>query len=429
MPLVLYAWISGTAAKIAAAGKKAAAKPSASKSGAVKSGAASAIKSAAKKAVTAAKNTVSSSSQTSKGTSKQNVSGGVKTTGTKLLNAGLSSVKSGGSTGSRSPAKTDWLSKGNAALGDGVLRGISQAVTDIWNQSMSASPIGKLFQEPGKKSGPGIGNTVMEITERVIKEQEQRKEQERIWESRYELRYGEDGEEMKQLTGINNSVNFNTQLNAGESPIDLINAMNKWALTTGVEGVEGAGKMMKIYNNYLIAASRLENSSKVGNRTLDMIKAIEIGDDGRLIDGIYIKNHQANDTGITVGYGQNIKSEKQMYYVKEYNITDFTENGKVDIITATYLLVEHVDKDYKVIADSLPGLNQNQLEALVYMRYLMGNVIPEAEEIKARNYQIERGELKEIFINHLSQNGNYESNKNGWEKRLERALDLYYTSN
>ena len=37
---------------------------------------------------------------------------------------------------------------------------------------MSASPIGKLFPEPGKKSGPGIGNTVMEITERVIKEQE-----------------------------------------------------------------------------------------------------------------------------------------------------------------------------------------------------------------------------------------------------------------
>ena len=70
LPLVLYAWISGTAAKIAAAGKKAAAKPSASKSGAVKSGAASAIKSAAKKAVTATKNTVSS--------------------------------------GSRSPAKTDW---------------------------------------------------------------------------------------------------------------------------------------------------------------------------------------------------------------------------------------------------------------------------------------------------------------------------------
>ena len=87
-------------------------------------------------------------------------------------------------------ANADWLSKGNAALGDGVLRGISQAVTDIWNQSMSASPIGKLFPEPGKKSGPGIGNTVMEITERVIKEQEQRKEQERIWESRYELRYG-----------------------------------------------------------------------------------------------------------------------------------------------------------------------------------------------------------------------------------------------
>ena len=234
-----HAWISGTAAKIAAAGKKAAAKPSTSKSGAVKSGAASAIKSAAKKAVTAAKNTVSSSSQTSKGTSKQNVSGGVKTAGTKIMNAGLSSVKSGGSTGSRSPAKTDWqqtiansmsgtaagtvrkvttgqsyinnklftassaaerklcanadwLSKGNAALGDGVLKGISQAVTDIWNQSMSASPIGKLFPEPGKKSGPGIGNTVMEITERVIKEQEQRKEQERIWESRYELRYGEE---------------------------------------------------------------------------------------------------------------------------------------------------------------------------------------------------------------------------------------------
>ena len=87
-------------------------------------------------------------------------------------------------------ANADWLSKGNAALGDGVLKGISQAVTDIWNQSMSASPIGKLFPEPGKKSGPGIGNTVMEITERVIKEQEQRKEQERIWESRYELRYG-----------------------------------------------------------------------------------------------------------------------------------------------------------------------------------------------------------------------------------------------
>ena len=96
-------------------------------------------------------------------------------------------------------------------MGDGVLKGISQAVTDIWNQSMSASPMGKLFPEPGKKSGPGIGNTVMEITERVIKEQEQRKEQERIWESRYELRYGEDGEEMKQLTGINNSVNFNTR--------------------------------------------------------------------------------------------------------------------------------------------------------------------------------------------------------------------------
>ena len=87
-------------------------------------------------------------------------------------------------------ANADWLSKGNAALGDGGLKGISQAVTDIWNQSMSASPIGKLFPEPGKKSGPGIGNTVMEITERVIKEQEQRKEQERIWESRYELRYG-----------------------------------------------------------------------------------------------------------------------------------------------------------------------------------------------------------------------------------------------
>ena len=69
-------------------------------------------------------------------------------------------------------ANADWLSKGNAALGDGVLKGISQAVTDIWNQSMSASPIGKLFPEPGKKSGPGIGNTVMEITERVIKEQE-----------------------------------------------------------------------------------------------------------------------------------------------------------------------------------------------------------------------------------------------------------------
>ncbi len=89
-------------------------------------------------------------------------------------------------------ANADWLSKGNAALGDGVLKGISQAVTDIWNQSMSASPIGKLFQEPGKKSGPGIGNTVMEITEMVIKDQEQRKEQERIWESRYELRYGEE---------------------------------------------------------------------------------------------------------------------------------------------------------------------------------------------------------------------------------------------
>ena len=98
-------------------------------------------------------------------------------------------------------ANADWLSKGNAALGDGVLKGISQAVTDIWNQSMSASPIGKLFPEPGKKSGPGIGNTVMEITERVIKEQEQRKEQERIWESRYELRYGEDGEEIPVKNG------------------------------------------------------------------------------------------------------------------------------------------------------------------------------------------------------------------------------------
>ena len=157
MPLVLYAWISGTAAKIAAAGKKAAAKPSASKSGAVKSGAASAIKSAAKKAVTVAKNTVSFSSQTSKGTSKQNVSGGVKTAGTKLLNAGLSSVKSGGSTGSRSPAKTDWLSKGNAALSDGILKGISQAVTDIWNQSVFASPIGKLYRSRGRSPGWGWG--------------------------------------------------------------------------------------------------------------------------------------------------------------------------------------------------------------------------------------------------------------------------------
>lgn len=60
-------------------------------------------------------------------------------------------------TGRKLCANADWMSKGNAASGDGVLKGISQAVTDIWNQSMSASSIGKLFPEPRKKSGPGIG--------------------------------------------------------------------------------------------------------------------------------------------------------------------------------------------------------------------------------------------------------------------------------
>ncbi len=180
MSLVPYAWISGTAA-----GKKATAKLSTSKS-AVKSGAASAIKSAAKKTVTTTKNTVSSSSQTSKGTSRQNVSGRVKTAGTvRKVTTGQSYINNKLFTASsvaerKLCANADWLSKGNAALGEGVLKGISQAVTDIWNQSMAVSPIGKLFSDPGKKSGPGIGNTVMEITERVIKEQEQRKEQERI---------------------------------------------------------------------------------------------------------------------------------------------------------------------------------------------------------------------------------------------------------
>ena len=84
------------------------------------------------------------------------------------------------------------ISKGDTD-GVGVVKGISQAITDIWNKSMSENPIGKVFLNQGKKTAPSIGSTVMEIAQRVIKEQEeQRKEWERVLESRYELQHMED---------------------------------------------------------------------------------------------------------------------------------------------------------------------------------------------------------------------------------------------
>ena len=144
-------------------------------------------------------------------------------------------------------ANADWLSKGNAALGDGVLKGISQAVTDIWNQSMSASPIGKLFPEPGKKSGPGIGNTVMEITERVVKEQEQRKEQERIWESRYELRYGEESREDTFIT-VHHEITDQHYLYTEEKTEEIIKTISKF--DSEIENFKMAYKNNKdIYEN------------------------------------------------------------------------------------------------------------------------------------------------------------------------------------
>ncbi len=96
-----HAWISGTAAKVAAAAKKTTSKP-----GAVKSGAATAVKNATKKAVTSTKNTVSTSSQKSKGSSKQNLSKGVKTASTKQQKIVTTSSKSSGS----SSAKKSWES-------------------------------------------------------------------------------------------------------------------------------------------------------------------------------------------------------------------------------------------------------------------------------------------------------------------------------
>ncbi len=251
----------------------------------------------------------------------------------------------------------------------------------------------------------------MEIAQRVIKEQEEQRKR----------------EESLKKTENDSSVNFSTSPGNGESPVDLINVMNKWALIEDIRGAEGVGNVMEIYSNYMKAAANLEDSSKVSRGTLAIIKEIEIGDEGNLVDGIYIKNHQAEDTGITVGFGENIKLNMQTDYKDRYNISDFTENGKVDIITATYLLVEHVDNDYGVISENLPNLNQNQLEALVYMRYLTGNVVPEAKEIKANKYQIGRSELRNVFIQHLSKNNNYNVNKDGWEERVEKALDLYYT--
>ena len=96
-----HAWISGTAAKVAAAAKKTTSKP-----GAVKSGAATAVKNATKKAVTSTKNTVSTSGQKSKGSSKQNLSKGVKTASTKQQKIVTTSSKSSGS----SSAKKSWES-------------------------------------------------------------------------------------------------------------------------------------------------------------------------------------------------------------------------------------------------------------------------------------------------------------------------------
>ena len=81
------------------------------------------------------------------------------------------------------------ISKGDTD-GVGVVKGISQAITDIWNKSMSENPIGKVFLNQGKKTAPSIGSTVMEIAQRVIKEQEeQRKEWERVLESRTKSAY------------------------------------------------------------------------------------------------------------------------------------------------------------------------------------------------------------------------------------------------
>ncbi|MEH2954825.1 hypothetical protein VV089_17845 [Candidatus Merdisoma sp. JLR.KK011] len=71
------------------------------------------------------------------------------------------------------------ISKGDTD-GVGVVKGISQAITDIWNKSMSENPIGKVFLNQGKKTAPSIGSTVMEIAQRVIKEQEEIKKQEEL---------------------------------------------------------------------------------------------------------------------------------------------------------------------------------------------------------------------------------------------------------
>ena len=69
------------------------------------------------------------------------------------------------------------ISKGDTD-GVGVVKGISQAITDIWNKSMSENPIGKVFLNQGKKTAPSIGSMVMEIAQRVIKEQEEIRKQE-----------------------------------------------------------------------------------------------------------------------------------------------------------------------------------------------------------------------------------------------------------
>ena len=214
-----HAWVSGILGKV----KSAVSKSTSAKPGVVKSGAAAVAKEKIKKIVTSTRNTASTNSQKSKGTSRQNTGGDIKNAAAKQRKAVTSSSKGAGS----SSAKKGWesailggisgkvasvvrrLTPGHAYVNNklltaisekerklcsgagrilkdavtaaaGLAKGINRAIMDIWNGSMSVNPMGRLFLKEGKRIVPTVGNTVMEIAKRVIKEQEEERKQEEM---------------------------------------------------------------------------------------------------------------------------------------------------------------------------------------------------------------------------------------------------------